>query len=50
MMEKKKMRVLAVTAYEKEEHGEEDEEEVEEFGLEVLLVEDHGSEEEADDD
>ena len=42
--------VLALTAQEQEEHGEEDEEEVEELGFEVLLMKDHGAEEEADND
>ena len=36
-------------AYEEEEHGEENEDEVYDFGLEVLLMEGDGSKEEADD-
>ena len=39
-----------MTANKQEEHGEEDEEKVDDFRLEVFLVEDHRTEEEADDD
>ena len=35
---------------EEEKHGEQDEGEVDELGAEILLVEDHGTEEETDDD
>lgn len=43
-------RKSCVTANKQEEHGEEDEEKVDDFRLEVFLVEDHRTEEEADDD